>query len=321
MKFAIVLLSSALLAQAQDPVTATPGTPAVKGPPAQAPPAVAATPPPPVAPDTVVVEVNGKKYTASQVDKLIEALPPQYQQAARSQPKLLSQVFLMQHLADDAQKAGLDQQSPYKEQLEISRMQVLSTAALSNYSNTLQVPDAEQQKYYKDNPDKFKEVKVKVIFVAFNPAPGKPTAEGRKLPSEAEALAKIEDLAKQIKASGDFGKLARENSDDQTSAAKDGDFGIIKQDGSYPQNVKVAVFALKQGELSAPIKEPNGFYLIRAEEINEAPFQESIVQIIQLVRQAHYQDWMKGMQDQYSVKVENPAYFTPRLPAQLQQVH
>jgi parvulin-like peptidyl-prolyl isomerase len=293
------------------PVNVAPGTPTVN----------AAPTPPPVAPDAVVADVNGKKYTAAELDKLIDMLPAQYQQVARSRPQMLSQVFLMQHLAEDAVKGGLDQKDPFKAQLEMSRIQVLSTAELSEVNNTMKVSEEDQQKYYKDNPDKFKEVKVRVIYVAFAPASAKPAADGKKLPTESEAQAKVEDLAKQIKSGADFGKLARENSDDKTSAAKDGDFGIMKLDSSYPPPIKTAVFALKQGELSAPIKQPNGFYLIRAEEINQRSFTESQAQILQSVKQDKFQEWLKGMQAQYSIKIENPAYFTPRAPAQLQQVH
>src|SRR6202021_1574421 len=103
------------------------------------PPGAAATPPPAVPPDTVVAEVNGKKYTAAEGDKMISILPTQYQQAAHSQTQILGQVFLMQRLADDAAKAGLDQRSPFKEQLEINRIQVLSTAELSDVQNTTKI--------------------------------------------------------------------------------------------------------------------------------------------------------------------------------------
>jgi peptidyl-prolyl cis-trans isomerase C len=322
------LFSALLYGQAQEPVKVTPGTPAVKAPAAPAPPVVA-TPPPPVSPDTVVAEVDGKKYTAAEMDKIIAMLPAQYQQMAKTQPQLLGQVFLMQRLSADAEKAGLDQKAPYKEQLEMSRMQVLSTAELSDVNNTMKVDQEDEQKYYKDNPDKFKEVKVRVIYVAFTPNSAKtPPTDDKKTPpengktvTEAEAKAKIEDLAKQIQAGADFGKLAREQSDDKTSAAKDGDFGVVKQDSAYSQAIKTAVFALKQGELSMPIRQPNGFYLIRAEEINQQPFNDARAQITQAVKQAKFQEWMKGMQAQYSVKVEDKAYFAPRVPAQLQQVH
>jgi parvulin-like peptidyl-prolyl isomerase len=315
----IALLVTALLrGQAQEPVKLTPGIPAVKAP-AEAP--QAATPPPPVSPDTVVVEVNGKKITAAEMDKIIASFPAANQQTFRAQPKALSQAFMMQKLVEDAEKGGLDKQSPYKEQLYVYQLQLLSNAQLSSINNGLPVSPEDEQKYYKENPNKYKEVKVRVISVAFNPTPGKAAADGKKLPTEAEAQAKIEDLAKQIQGGADFGKLARENSDDQVSAAKDGDFGIVKQDSAYPKVVIDAVFALKQGEISSSIKQPTGFYLIRAEEVNEQPFNDVLPQIIQAIRQDKFKEWLKDLQAQYNVKIESPAYFAPRAPAKLQQVH
>jgi hypothetical protein len=210
---------------------------------------------------------------------------------------------------------------------------VLSTAELTDTNNSMVIPLEDQEKYYKDNPDKFKEVKVRVIYIAFSPAPPKapgakapepepkPPAESPKTVTEAEAKAKIEDLATQIRGGADFGKLARENSEDKASAAKDGDYGVVKQDSAYPPAIKTAVFALKQGELSAPIRQPNGFYLLRAEEIHQTPFNDAVGPITQAVRQAKFQEWLKGMQAQYNVKIENPAYFAPKVPARLQQVH
>lgn len=310
----------------QPPVSVAPGAPAVQAP-ANAAPATPAV----IRPDTVVLEVNGKKYTAAEVEKLIAILPAQYQGVARAQPQMLGQVFLMQRLAEDAEKAGLDQKAPYKEQLEMSRMQMLSTAELTETNNTMTITDEDRQKYYNDNPDKFKEVKVRVIHVGFKPpipkAPLAPTAEhaaDAKQPlTEPEAKAKIEDVEKQIKAGADFGKLAHDVSDDAASAAKDGDFGVIKQDSAYPPAIKNAVFALKQGEVSAPIREPNGFYLIRAEEIRQTSFNDAFQQISQWTRQAKYQEWLHGMQSQYNVKVENPAYFTGSrtMPSPVQQAH
>lgn len=327
-----LFLSAVLYGQGPGPVNVTPGGVTVQAPAAQA--------PKPIPPDAVVAEVNGKKYTAAEFDHLIAMLPPQYQQAARGRPQLVSQVLLMEKLSEDAQKSGLADKSPYKEQLEMTRLQVLSTAELSDVNNNIQLTGDEEQKYYQDNADKFKEVKVRVIYVSFKP--GAPVAKStsveeaakeavraaqskaageKKSLTEADAEAKIQDLEKQIKAGADFGKLARENSDDKASAAKDGDFGVIKQDSAYPPAIKNAVFALKQGEVSAPIKEANGFYLIRAEEVSEQPMTEVMVQIVQAVRQAKFQQWMKGLQSQYDVKIENPSYFVSGVPNPLPPAH
>ena len=293
-----------------------PASPRSQGPPpAPTPPASAS-----LAPDTVVLEVDGKKMTAAEIDKVIAGLPPQIQQNARMQPQMLGQLFLMQRLAEDAQKAGLDKESPYKDAIEFGRMQILSQAQLTTHGNLIQVTTEDEEKYYNDNPDKFREAKVRVIYLSFNPAPDKSTAEGKKLPTEAEAKAKIEDLRKQILAGADFGKLARDYSEDKASAAKDGDFGIIRRNSPYPDAVKNAVFALKAGQVSEPVRQPNGFYLVRVEELTLQPFKDVSMQIFQEVKQQRFNEWMSALQAQYKVKVENPAYFTPRAPLQFQPV-
>jgi len=310
-----LLFSALMLGQIPGQVQVTPGTPSIGAPSA----AGAASA---IAPDTVVLEVAGKKYTAAEVDQLIAALPPQYQQAAHAQPQILNQLFLMRKLAEDAEKSGLDKQAPYKDALEFGRVQVLSQAELMLLQNTAVVPDEEQQKYYKDHPEKFSEVKVRVIYVAFNPTPDKARADGKKLPTEDEARNKIEALRKQILAGADFGKLARENSDDNASAAKDGDFGTVTWKSTYPEPVKAAIFKLKKDEVSEPVKQPNGFYLIRVDEQSLLPFDQISTQLLQDMKQERFSQTMKGMQAEYTVKIDNPAYFTtkPAAPPQLQQV-
>jgi len=324
---AITTLFSALLCaqtpqttpapQAAPPIQVAPGTPAPPAPPAPQ----AAPPAAPITPDTVVAEVDGKKYTAGEIDKLIASLPQQYQQSARMRPEMfLSQYFTFQHLAEEAEKANLDKQAPYKDLIALQRMQVLAQAESNEYKDHIVITTEDQEKFYNEKPDRFKQVKVKVIHLTFSVTPDKPGPDGKKMMSEAEAKAKADELRKQILAGEDFGKLAKENSDDKTSAAKDGDFGTISKNSPYPQPVKDAVFALKQGEVSEPVKQGNGFYLIRAESVVLQPINEVRAQIIDELRQARYLEWMKGFQTRFTVKVENPAYFAPRQRPQLQTV-
>ena len=61
---------------------------------------------PTIPPDTVVAEVDGKKYTAAQVDKLMDSFPPQMQNAIKSDLKrALNYVLTMHYLAAEAEKA------------------------------------------------------------------------------------------------------------------------------------------------------------------------------------------------------------------------
>jgi hypothetical protein len=249
---------------------------------------------------------------------MIAILPAQYQQAART-PQMLTTLLIYKQLAEDAVKEGFDKASPYKEQLEFSRLQILMQAELTLHGNALPLGPEDQQKYYKDHPEKFQEAKVRVIYISFSPTPEKAGPDGKKLLAEAEAKAKIDDLRKQIENGGDFGKLARENSNDP-SATKDGEFGTIKQNSPYPDAIKTAVFALKPGGMSQPIKQGTGFWLIRLDAMQTQSYDEAANQIFLDLKQDRMTEWTKSLQTQFAVKIEEPAYFTPKVPTQLQQV-
>ena len=243
-------------------------------------------------------------------------VPPQMLASMRADPKRgLAFLLLMRRLAADAEKANLDKQSPLKEQLEFNRVQALSQAQVNQVKNfEVKIEPDDESRYYKENLARFQEAKVKVIYIAFTSTalPTKSEANAKKSLNEAEAKARIEDLAKQIRAGADFGKLAKELSDDRDSAAKDGDFGVIRRASPYPEPIKAAVFILKPGEISEPIRQPNGFYLLRLESISTQAFADVRTQIFDDLKQKGFADYMQNLQTRYEVKVQNPAYFAPK---------
>lgn len=311
MKICLVIAVFSLVLRGQAPAP-VPGPAIQPGPPVVGAPVSpgAAAAGQPVAPDTVVAEVDGKKLTAADIDKLLAGYPPQVQTAVRANPgRSLTQVLLFQHLRELAEKEGLDQQAPYKQSLEYQRTAVLAQAEMNTARYRTKVEQADAEKVYKEHPERFREAKVRAIYVAFNPLAGK--GGDPKLPSEADARAKTEDLRKQVLAGADFGKLAKENSDDKTSAAKDGDFGIIKKSSPYPDMLKNTVLSLKQGEVSEPIRQASGFYLIKVEEFQIQPLIDVANQIMEEMRQATFDAWMKSLENRFTVKIENQRYFGP----------
>lgn len=282
------------------------------------PPAIPAPAPQPqvvVPPDTVVAEVDGKKYTAAEVTKLIQIFPPQMAAAVRSDLKrALNFVLVMNYMASEAEKAKLDQASPLKETLEYQRLNALMQAEINQVRNYQFNPSpGEEEQYYKEHPDKYEEAKLKVIYVTFSANPPANPAAGAKKPlTEAEAKAKTEELRKKLVAGADFAELAKENSDDKESAGKGGDFPPLKRSSAYADAIKQAVFSLKPGEISEPLRQPNGFYLIRLEEKRTPPFAEIRTQLYEELKTKEFNDWMQALQKRYEVKVENPAYFASK---------
>jgi len=273
---------------------------------AQAP---AATPPGiPDLPDQTVIAVfdDGGKLTVGEFKNIYAVLPPNAQQGAiRDRKAFLEQWGLFRKLAAVAEQKKLDQSSPTREALEYNRLFLLSQAAVNDQvMNTVPEPEA-VDKYYASNKERYKQVKVKAIYITFSKEPVSKSVGGKPLLSEEEAKAKIRKLLGEIRAGADFVKLARENSEDEASRDKDGDFATLRPTDNIPDAIKSAVFALKQGEVSEPVEQPNGFYLLRAEETGYRAPADVRGEMIENIKQERFRQWMQQMHD--SVKVQFPS--------------
>ena len=269
--------------------------------------------PPPSAPaikaDTVVATFdNGQKITAGELKTFMAAMPPNMQQSAQRDLRGFVQQFALMHrLAEIAEQAKLDQRSPTRESLAFNRMYVLMNAQLHEVLDGIKVPAADAQTFYTQNQSRFAQVKVKAIYIKFSDNTA--GAKDPKQLSEADAEAKITKLRASIVAGADFVKMVKENSEDQTSAAKDGDFGTIRRTDNLPDAIRTAIFNLKTGEVSEPVKQPHGFYLFRAEEISAQPFKEVQDEIVNELKQAHFREYMDQTTRGLNLKIENDSFF------------
>jgi len=83
------------------------------------------------------------------------------------------------------------------------------------------------------------------------------------------ARKKIEAVQARLKAGEDFGKLAKEVSDDAATASKGGELGWFKSGVMAPQ-FDLAVFAMDKGSVSDIVETQNGFHLIQLEDVRPA---------------------------------------------------
>jgi peptidyl-prolyl cis-trans isomerase C len=261
-------------------------------------------------PDNTVIATfdDGSKFTMADFRNLYAVLPPNNQQGMlRDRKAFLEQYALLRKLARMAEADKLDQTSPNKEALAYNRMILLYQMKLTAQTMNTSVSEDDVTKYYEANKNQYKQVKVKAIYIAFTRALASQKGDGKKRLTEDEAKAKAQKLLADLRAGADFGKLARENSDDTDSRQKDGDFATLHPSDTIPEPIKAAVFSLKQGEVSEPIEQPNGFYLLRADEISTRPLSEVHGDIYTSLQQDYARKWMQETHD--SVKVEfNPKF-------------
>jgi len=102
--------------------------------------------------------------------------------------------------------------------------------------------------------------------------------------SDDEAKAKIDEIATRVKNGDDFAAVAKEASQDPGSASEGGDLGFAGR-GVYDPAFEDALYALNEGEVSAPVKSEFGWHIIKLLGVQspEVPAFESLKP--QLVRE------------------------------------
>lgn len=252
-------------------------------------------------PDEMVVATfeDGAKMTMGDFKRIFAALPPDNQkQALENRQAFIQQWALMRKLAKLAEEERLDQLSPSKEQLEYYRLAILSQAKLDEAAMHTMVLPSQVADYYESHKDRYRQVRVKAIYVAFG---------GRRM-SEADAKAKAGKLAAQARAGADFVTLVRENSDDETSRAKDGEFLTVRATDNLPDAVRDAIFKLKPGEVTEPVGQSNGYYVFRAEEISYRPLQDVRDEIFTELKQQYYAEWVDKARRGATVVYHSPEF-------------
>ena len=160
-------------------------------------------------------------------------------------------------------KAQYNNSIPEKRQIRYVVIDNAKVAAATTLS------DRDLQSYYDQHRDEFRvpeQVKVSHILIKTPlPAPGQKEDEK----GVAESRAKAEDVLKQVKAGGDFAKLAEKYSDDPGSAKSGGELGWIGRGRTVPEFEKTA-FSLGKGQTSDLVKSSYGFHIIRVEDKQEA---------------------------------------------------
>ena len=280
--------------------------------------------PPPPPPDEkgdaiIAIFEDGGKITLDEFRALIPALPANLQQIAQQdRQKFLHYYAMMRKLSQMAEHEKLDQHSPYKEVLVYGRLSTLTDIKLKDVLDSMTATPLEVENYYNEHQEPYKSVKVSAIYIAFgdaesssSPASSSSSASrvARKILTEEEAKAKAAKLLAQARAGADFKALVKENSDDETSRDKSGDFGTWRMNDNVPDLMRPVVFGLKQGELGEPVRQAHGYYIFRADEVAFAPLAQVRDSIFQQLKQQHFQEWTQKLDA--GTKVEFPKSETP----------
>jgi hypothetical protein len=260
----------------------------------------------------VVAVVNGKKVTAEEALRLLQAMPQnelqQFQHSGGGLPNALQQIYLMQHLSDLAQQQHLDQQEPWKTQLVFAHSNMLAQAWVNQLSATTTPSAADIKSYYDTHPGAFQEAKLSAIIINFTPpnTTAPPNTPGAR--SETDAKTKADDLVKKIRGGGNFADLAKADSDHKASAAKGGELGQFSAD-KLPKEISDPVFKLKTGEITDPIREASAFYILKLDSMDKKTFELAQNEIVTQLKSELVRKAIDQQSQQYQVQVQDSDFF------------
>ena len=281
--------------------------------------------------ERVVLTIGDEKITAAEVEKFIQALPPEYQAFYGGPGKhLLPQYIIgMKVLSTEAIKLKLGEQPEVARAIEIAREGILASAA-GTLPESVVVSDQELRELYQKDKTLSEEDRIRHILIRTEDAPLKSAGAGHPALPEPEARKKLQDIRERILAGADFAQMAKQYSEDTATAASGGDMGVIQSDKVVPPIVKAA-HSLEPGQVSDIISTPSGVEIIKVEDKHTKSFEEvkpaletqlrqsKAAEIIQhLVDNSHLfvdQEFFAGSPAKPSSPASPPQPLAPRLPS------
>ena len=263
---------------------------------------------PVVPPDCVVVAVGDLTITAAQFDQIIDALPEQYRATARGsgRKQFADNVVRIAVLAQEGKRRKLDESSAYRTQSMFEDANILANMTYEEIGKNAKLDEADVRKYFEAHKAEFEQVRARHILIRVQGSPAA-VRPGQKDLTEAEALAKAQDLRKRIQAGEDFAQLARQESDDTGSGAKGGDLGFFRH-GQMVPSFEEAAFAMQPGDLSEPVKTPLGYHVIKVEAKESKSFEDVRPELERRMRPEQAQKTLEELQKKTPV-VLDPDFF------------
>src|SRR3990172_2915839 len=132
----------------------------------------------------VVAKIGGETITKEDLIKSLNGLPPRQRINYLSSPERLREyldsVIKQMVLYKEAEKMSIDKREKIKESLQNYERRLL-IQALSQDIMDHQISEEEIKKYYEQNPNSFKQIRVSEIFIKANPEQGISKDEARTI--------------------------------------------------------------------------------------------------------------------------------------------
>lgn len=257
-------------------------------------------------PDHVILHVNGEAVTEAEFQASYSQLPEEVQrQFASEQGKqaFAEQIIRLKLLEQEGHKLGVEKDARVAGQLAADQTSIMASAT----AQKMGTPPSNEAvaKFYNDNKKNFEATELSHILVAYQG--GAVPARSGNAPGREEAMKKAQMIAQQLKGGADFGKLAKQYSDDASSAERGGVLGPFSP-GMLPPELEARVSQLQPGQTSDPIPSRFGIHIFKVGAHTAQPLEQVRQGITQRMQQKATLDKVEVMRK--AAKVEfDPKFF------------
>ncbi len=267
----------------------------------------------PVDPNKVVLTVGDQKITAGEFNAFIADLPPQYQAMAQGSGKRLiaDDLVKLKLMAATARSQNLENDPKVKRQLSLMQEQVLASALQEQLTKS--VDEAAERKYYDDHKADYETLTARHILIR-TPGSRVPLGEGKKELTDDQAKTKASDVRKRVAGGEDFAAVAKAESDDVGSGAEGGNLGTFGH-GQMVKPFEDVAFALKDGEISQPVKTQFGYHVIQAQSRKAKGFEEARQEIQRKLVSEKLEKTVEDLKKTNKTEMDE-AFFGPPAPPQ-----
>jgi parvulin-like peptidyl-prolyl isomerase len=256
------------------------------------------------------MRVNDEAITESEFAAAFSQLPQEMQQQFTSEAgkqAFAEQMVRLKLLEQAGRNMGVEKDPKVAGQLAADRTSILAAATAQKL---LPPPtNAAVQKFYDENKKNFEATELSHILIAYEGG-AVPARSGKAL-SQRDALKKAQSIAQQAKSGADFAKLARENSDDASSAERGGVLGPFSP-GMLPPEIESHVMQLQPGQVSDPVPSRFGVHIFKAGAHTAQPLEQVRQGISRRVQQQSTLDKVEQMRK--GAKVDFDPKFFPEAP-------
>ncbi|WDI93897.1 peptidylprolyl isomerase [Xanthomonas campestris] len=231
-----------------------------------------------------VLQIGTQSFSGQEYRALALAdLPRESNPVTAADPDFVREFADRMLLVGQARRTHLQDDPVVAARIRQATDVILAKAVQARTRENAHIDAAQVQAQFNAHPHDYDEIRLSHVFVALQPQGD--ARRGTPL-SDAQALARAQQLKRQLDSGTPFEEVAKRESDDGSTAAEGGELSSI-----FLRNVAdvfaAPVQALGVGDVSAPVRGPEGYHLIRVDARIPATLETARGQIeVQLREQA-----------------------------------